>query len=173
MHYTDYASFLPSAYELRVAENLGVDSATSLTVQASDPDSGDRLTYGIIDDSNTFSIDSRSGQVKLKARLDFETKRYLSFVVTVTDAAGHISNATVHVNVTDVNDNEPQFITFPSPANVSENVEKNTQVAEIVANDRDSGSFGQLSFRLLNAASLGGKFVLNSTGPGRVSLTVK
>ena len=79
------------------------------TVEATDPD-GDTLTYLIIsgNDAEAFSLDSVSGEliVSTSLALDFETTPTYSLGIEVSDGALSDS-ATVTVNLTDVDENEP------------------------------------------------------------------
>ncbi|QHU98948.1 cadherin domain-containing protein [Synechocystis sp. CACIAM 05] len=71
-------------------------------------DNGDIVTgattYSLknVDDFAAFSIDSTSGQVKLIANPDFETKPNYSFTVVATDAANNFSEQAVTLTVNDL-----------------------------------------------------------------------
>ena len=70
---------------------------------ASDPDN-DTLIYSVSGDSR-FSIDSKTGSLKLNSALDFENEKDKSISLKVTASDGKLSaEKTVHINLTDPND---------------------------------------------------------------------
>ena len=100
-----------------VAENSAAGTNVGAAVAATDPE-GDTLTYSLTGtDANDFTIDSASGQIKVKSALDYETKTSYSVTVNVTDgkkADGTADTAiddtiAVTINVTDVDEPPPQM----------------------------------------------------------------
>ena len=66
---------------------------------------GDTLTYSVSGtDADLVEIDATSGEVTLKASANYESKASYSFVVSATDSVGAITDQSVTVSVTDVND---------------------------------------------------------------------
>ncbi len=97
-----------------VAENTAAGQDIGAAVSATDPDSGDTLTYSLGGtDGASFAIVSTSGQLRTAAALDFETKNQYDVTVTVTDGSGLTDTIAVTINVTNVN--EPGVVTI-SPA---------------------------------------------------------
>ncbi|MBO7082030.1 MAG: cadherin domain-containing protein [Neisseriaceae bacterium] len=80
---------------------------------ASDPDK-DTLTYSVSGDSR-FSIDSKTGSLKLNSALDFENEKdkSISLKVTASDGKGGKAEKTVHINLT----NDPNDDPVTPPAN--------------------------------------------------------
>ena len=90
---------------------LSEDSAVgtlALTIQASDTDDSDVISYGLVNPVSLFHLDSVSGQIRLASSLDFETSSSHVLLVTASDGT-FVTTATVSVLVQDVNDNEPVF----------------------------------------------------------------
>lgn len=53
----------------------------------------------------------------------------------------------VIIEVSDVNDNAPVFKTIPIRANVTQDASSNTFVANVEADDKDSGVNGEVNYR--------------------------
>ena len=92
---------------LYVDEDAAVGSVIG-TVLATDPDFGvGALTYTLMTDSlnSTFELSSSTGELTLLSEpLDFETRKRYAFHVTVEDQNGLSDQATVRIEVVDVND---------------------------------------------------------------------
>ena len=86
-----------------VVENTAAGVNIGDAVAATDPDSGDTLTYLLGgDDAASFAIDAATGQLMTKAALDFETKASYSVEVTADDGNGESATIGVTITVTDV-----------------------------------------------------------------------
>ncbi|KAJ8311259.1 hypothetical protein KUTeg_011189, partial [Tegillarca granosa] len=145
---SDGPRFTQLQYNARVSENEPI-GATVLTVSAKDGDVGDMITYGILERQSTFTID-QSGNIALAEDVDFERKREYHFNVTASDGL-HVGLATVHVNIVNVNDNNPVLET---PSEIKVNLEriKGTVVTKIKAVDKDFDSV--LRYQLLTNPGL-------------------
>ena len=110
-----------------IAENTATDQNIGSVVSATDPDSGDSLTYGLGGtDAASFSIDSMSGQLKTKASLDHEDDDAYEVTVIVSDDDNLSASITVNISITDVNE-APSF-TEVSPTTRS--IEENTAAGQ-------------------------------------------
>ncbi|XP_051506018.1 protocadherin Fat 1-like [Myxocyprinus asiaticus] len=113
------------------------------------------LVAGNTPESNkddVFAIDSNTGKLRLTKRLDYEaTKSYqLTVQVQHTEEGMEIvSTMDVSISLKDVNDNSPQFESFPYQSCIVENLLKGTSVVQLRATDLDSWLNGQVSYRLL------------------------
>ena len=96
-----------------VAENTPAAQDIGTAVGATDPDTGDTLTYTLGgDDAASFAIDESTGQLKTRAPLDYETKAGYSVTVSVSDGKDIDGNndpsadntIDVTISVTDLND---------------------------------------------------------------------
>ena len=108
-----------SPVTLSVPEDTAEGASFGQPVAATDEDD-DALTYTLGgDDAESFAIDSRSGQLKAKAALDYETRSRYSLEVSVTDGKG--GSDTIAVTVRVINVDEPPTITGPATAMYEEN----------------------------------------------------
>ena len=136
--------FEPSAYSLDIVENTIVGSSI-VQVFASDPDLGSNssLIYGIIDGNSDgyFSINSRTGVMTLTKGLDYETNTSFILTINLRDEGSPIlfssTNATVTINITDVNDNFAHFEKSLYTATIPETVNISSFVLQVKAIDRD------------------------------------
>ena len=89
-----------------VAENTAAEGEVDTPVAARDAN-GDDLTYKLNGlDAGSFTIDRKSGQIKVGegTELDYETKQEYTVTVTATDPALVSATITVTIMVTDVNE---------------------------------------------------------------------
>ena len=95
-----------------VAENTAAGVNIGAAVEATDPNTGDTLTYTLGGaDAASFAIEASTGQLMTSAALDFETKAsYTVVVVTATDNAG--DNDTIAVTISVTNVEEPGSVTL-------------------------------------------------------------
>ena len=138
---------------------------------ASDP--GDVLTYSLSGaDASAFSIDRASGQLRTKAKLDFEddtnTDQQYVVTVTATDPFGVTATADVTIEVTDVNE-DPSVSGAASIDHEEGGTEldadadtNGVQDATYTASDPDADDSGELELTLEGADK--GKFNLSDVG---------
>ncbi|XP_073505751.1 protocadherin alpha-3-like isoform X7 [Phyllobates terribilis] len=93
-----------------------------------------------------FILDKSMGEIRVKGKLDFETKKLYEIQVEATDNGDyqHFGHCKVLVTVVDVNDNPPEMIVTSLSVPVPENSPQGTTVAIISVHDRDSGSNGKV-----------------------------
>ena len=98
-----------------VAENTPPGWPIGAPITATDADS-DPLNYTLSGaDAGAFTLNSRTGQLRTSAPLDYESKRvYNALTVTVGDGHAHTDTISLTVNVTDV-DESPTLAPTPSP----------------------------------------------------------
>ena len=105
-------------------------------VLATSRDSGKNaeITYSIIggNEHRRFTIHPRTGLVAVLDGLDFERKQNYLLTVQATDGGvPPLTNATVNVTLTDVNDNAPVFLQNSYSAVVSEASPKGEKVIQV------------------------------------------
>jgi VCBS repeat-containing protein len=139
------------------------------TVDASDPDLGSvKFAISGGNDSAAFAIDELTGEITIISDLNHEQDAQHSLTVRVADSVGETTDATVVVNVNDVN--EQPVLSYPQ---TTFDVEENQTAVDIVApslfEDVDSGDF--LTFDIA-AGNDSGLFIidantgmLSTTGP--------
>ncbi|XP_071949334.1 protein dachsous-like [Antedon mediterranea] len=154
-----------SPYNVDISEDIAI-SQPFLQIMATDIDRGSnaRITYTIraSDDAAYFSIFPDTGYLYTTSLLDRELKAEYELQVIATDNGVPPQNATaiVYIHVTDVNDNAPIIEGESFYFDVTENMDTNTVVGQINAEDRDEGDNAQLVYSLLQTQ----KFQIDSNG---------
>ncbi|KAM3607232.1 uncharacterized protein V6R79_003839 [Siganus canaliculatus] len=135
-----------------------------LKVHAFDPDDGinGEVTYTFADDlspeaARLFHIDPYTGDVTLKALVDFEKRRSYELNIIASDMGANSlpSSCKVMIDVVDVNDNAPEISIKPMTSSsdgvayITEAAAAESFVALISTSDRDSGSNGYVRISLL------------------------
>ncbi|XP_039976639.1 protocadherin beta-16-like isoform X16 [Xiphias gladius] len=135
--------FSQTVYKASLPENSPPGTIV-INVSATDADEGlnGYVTYDFghvsDDDVNVFSIDPKTGEIRVTGVIDFEERSSFEMRVQAKDGLGLTSYAKVIIDVTDVNDNAPviylKSLINPTPENVS----PGTEVGIINVQDRDS-----------------------------------
>lgn len=142
--------FSMNYYRFEIAENLKSGTMCG-KVLAVDADSGKngKVRYSFTGASSQFQIDSASGDIKTKVRLDHEKSPEYTITVLAVDEGDspQSSHAQVKIVILDINDNAPAFEGLDSNRlQVHENKPKGTLIKQIVANDPDAGSNGLVTY---------------------------
>ncbi|XP_029020487.2 LOW QUALITY PROTEIN: protocadherin Fat 2 [Betta splendens] len=149
--------FSKALYSVNIAEELPV-GAEVIQVSASDRDSGRNkdLTFEMVqtegNETDFFEIDPRSGFIVTKQVLDYENTKHFHLKIKVTDngTVPLSSEAQVSVNVTDVNDNPPDFVSSQFDATLDETAKCGHIVIKIQASDPDDGDINKLRYNILS-----------------------
>ncbi|KAM5169159.1 protocadherin beta-16-like isoform 4-T4 [Callospermophilus lateralis] len=134
-------------YETQAPENSPLGSLV-VKVSAEDADSGvnAEVTYSFFDadeDIQTiFQINPFSGEIILKALLDYELVKSHKINIQAIDGGGLSARCMVLVQVLDTNDNPPELI-ISSLSNYIDENSPETVLAVFRAKDRDSGENGK------------------------------
>ncbi|TTV75071.1 Cadherin EGF LAG seven-pass G-type receptor 2 [Bagarius yarrelli] len=162
--------FSEKRYIVQVAEDL-MPNTEILQVNATDQDRGSNaVVHFSIMSGNTrgqFYIDAQSGKLDLVSQLDYETNKEYTLRIRAQDGGRPpLSNISglVTVQVLDVNDNAPIFVSTPFQATVLENVPLGYSVIHIQAVDADSGDNSRLEYRLMETTPNFPFAINNSTG---------
>ena len=129
-------SFGATSTTRSVAENTEPGQAIGDPAAATDPDSGDTLTYSLEDrdDAAAFDIDETNGQLRTSAALDYETRSSYSVTVMAEDSEGASDSIEVTISVTDEDENEPpSFDPTDNMRSVAENTEPGQAIGAPVA----------------------------------------
>ncbi len=171
--------FAEPIYEFEVVENQPIGMEIGI-VQATDADSEpfNKIEYSIEAGkaSQAFAIDTDSGHIRTKIRLDREeSKTYRMTILATNNASPPLSGSTeVIITVLDENDNPP-VIDFPSKHNrsivISNLVPAGYKVGYIRAHDLDDGKNQKLMFSIAGGNE-GNSFVMDSQS-GLISTNAK
>ncbi|XP_066503159.1 protocadherin-17 [Hoplias malabaricus] len=150
--------FEQPSYVVEIPENAPIGTVL-IDLNATDPDEGSngQVTYAFscyVPDriKELFSIDPRTGVIKIQGKIDYEENPIIEIDVQAKDQGpnpipGHCK---VTVKVLDRNDNWPSigFVAVRQGA-VSEAATQGTVIALVRVTDKDSGRNGQLQCRIL------------------------
>lgn len=155
----NYPQFSEKRYVVQVPEDVAVNTPV-LRVQATDRDQGQNaaIHYSIVSGNlkGQFYLHSLSGSLDVINPLDFEAIREYTLRIKAQDGGRPPlinSSGLVLVQVLDVNDNAPIFVSSPFQAAVLENVPLGHSVLHIQAVDADAGENSRLRYRLVDTAS--------------------
>nr|XP_046262310.1 protocadherin alpha-2-like isoform X3 [Scatophagus argus] len=169
-------SFSKSLYKVRVSENVPV-SATILKLNATDLDEGPHsdiryslMKRGNLNSAEKFCVIPESGDIIVKASLDYEESNAYELRVQATDqgASPRSGYSKVLVEVVDVNDNAPEISITSLMSPVKESAEIGTVVALVTVTDKDAGQNGVITCKIKDAVP----FTLTSNYKNYYSLIV-
>ncbi|XP_045856622.1 protocadherin beta-18-like [Meles meles] len=136
-------------YEVQVPENSPVDSLV-VRVSATDLDAGiyGELSYSFshvsTDILKTFEIHPVSGEIHLKALLDFELIQTYTINIQAIDGGSLSGKSAILVQVVDVNDNAPEIVMTSLTSPIPENSSPEMVVAIFSVRDLDAGDNGRM-----------------------------
>nr|DBA31283.1 TPA: hypothetical protein GDO54_007159 [Pyxicephalus adspersus] len=166
----NYPQFTEKRYVVQVPENVNPNTKI-LQVKATDKDKGNNaiVHYSIVSGNikGQFYIHSFTGDIDVIYPLDYETVREYSLRIKAQDGGRPpLINTTgmVSVQVVDVNDNAPIFVSTPFQATVLENVPIGYSVVHIQANDADSGENARIQYSLTDIPPNFPFVINNNTG---------
>ena len=163
--------FSTTKYFKTLHENVTINSHV-ITLEASDADSAQftNIYYSLISGSSDFHLNTASGEITTAVSLDWEAHPTYTLVVRAHDGYGRHStaDATITIDVVDVNDEIPKFIGAPYVFNVSEGSGSNAYVGQVTVQSIEHGDHGAALFYL---NSDGVPFLINQTS-GEIHTTV-
>uniref|UniRef100_A0A8C6IRE2 Uncharacterized protein n=1 Tax=Melopsittacus undulatus TaxID=13146 RepID=A0A8C6IRE2_MELUD len=156
-------------YTASVSESLPAQTPV-IQLSASDKDSGRNkvVSYQILDDGSDatkfFNIDASTGQITTAQPLDYEKNQQFRMKVRAADHGNPplSSDALVIIDVTDINDNPPEFSQLQYEAKISEMATCGHIVIKVQALDPDSGDTNRLEYVILSGND-NRHFTINST----------
>ncbi|XP_076446003.1 cadherin-related tumor suppressor-like [Babylonia areolata] len=147
---------------INVPEDAG-NNAQIARLRAVDRDSGalGMVRFAIISqdpNEGLFRIHPENGDIFVDGRLDRETTDYYKLVITATDQAEPPSlrlttQKSLNIIIQDVNDNAPVFKSPPAFV-VPSGKQRGQVVAEVLADDADTGDNGRVAYSLLTQSAL-------------------
>lgn len=149
-------SFLRNVYRIELSEaaSVGVQVAHISATDLDSP-SNAKVKYHIIPNGNEtsfFHIDSNSGIIFTSQVLDYERFPKHNFVVVAADSGMPplTTEARVIVEVTDMNDNPPEFSRPVYECTISEIAERGSFVMAVSATDNDVSDSDKLTFSIVS-----------------------
>ncbi|KAK2909309.1 hypothetical protein Q8A67_005146 [Cirrhinus molitorella] len=150
-----HPQFLHKTYQGQVEEdqeNAQIIKIDFLSLEPMVP-----VTLAVESETDKFSIDTDTGVLSTKVKLDFEEKSSYTVQVSITDGTNR-DEASVEVEVLDINDNSPVFEIHPATVPLPENYTVGDDVTNVTATDADSGFNGEVRYTLLGGV---GRFSVN------------
>ena len=145
-----------------VDENTPAGQPIGAPVAATDPDSGDVLTYSLTEpDASAFAIEAATGQVLTREPIDHETKAGYWVTVVADDGNGGAASIALAIGIADVN--EP-----PVAVEDSATTDEDTAIAvSVLENDSDEDAGASLSIASASQPRNGG-VIVDAGGDGGV-----
>ncbi|KAK5865746.1 hypothetical protein PBY51_019991 [Eleginops maclovinus] len=149
--------FLQQLYNVSIPEHSDVGSCF-LQVVATDADSPEfgSLLYSLSDGFDMqdkhplFKIQPQTGELCVSQDIDRDSGHTVHDILIKAEDPGGLSAQTyVHIEVEDLNDNTPVFNPDEYTMSISSHTQPGTEILNVVATDRDSGSFGQVTYDIL------------------------
>ncbi|XP_066848853.1 cadherin-19 isoform X4 [Anser cygnoides] len=146
--------FLDGPYVATVPEMSpeGTSVAQVTATDGDDPSYGNsaRLIYSLIQGQPYFSVEPKTGVIRMASQMDRETKDQYLVIIQAKDMVGQAgafsATATVTINLSDMNDNPPKFEERLYYLNVSEDASVGTTVGKIMAEDSDTGENAAMNY---------------------------
>ncbi|XP_074505704.1 protocadherin beta-16-like [Sebastes fasciatus] len=140
--------FTKPVYKATITENSQRGTSV-ITVSASDKDGGSNgeISYAISNKrrlSDLFQIDGRTGEVILIGEIDYEKAKLFQIDIEAIDNGGLSDSSKILIDVTDVNDNNPQLKLLSKSDSILEDSPENTVIAMLSVNDPDSERNGEV-----------------------------
>ncbi|XP_040001752.1 protocadherin-23 [Xiphias gladius] len=169
--------FQQQLYNVSIPEHSDAGSCF-LQVVATDADSPDfgTVLYSLSDGFDKqdkhplFQIHPQTGELCVSQDIDRDTGQTVHDILIRAEDPGGLSAQTyVHIEIEDLNDNAPVFNPDEYTTSISSHAQPGTEILNVIATDRDSGRFGQVTYDILpgDTASL---FALDRQ-TGMLSLT--
>ncbi|NWV53059.1 CAD19 protein, partial [Daphoenositta chrysoptera] len=128
-------------------------SVTQVTAtDADDPSYGNsaRLLYSLVQGQPYFSVEPKTGVIRMASEMDRETKDQYLVIIQAKDMVGQpgafSATATVTINLSDINDNPPKFQQRLYYMSVSEEAPVGTTVGKVFAEDSDIGDNAAMDY---------------------------
>ncbi|XP_025942286.1 cadherin-19 isoform X2 [Apteryx rowi] len=128
-------------------------SVTQVTAtDGDDPSYGNsaRLLYSLIQGQPYFSVEPKTGVIRMSSQMDRETKDQYLVIIQAKDMVGQAgafsATATVTINLSDINDNAPKFQQRLYYMSISEEAPVGTTIGRLMAEDSDIGENAAMNY---------------------------
>ncbi|XP_048060461.1 cadherin-23 isoform X2 [Megalobrama amblycephala] len=154
--------FSQALYNISLLESTAPGTSL-LQIKATDNDIG---TFGVVryyfsDEPDQFSMDTETGWVTLRDRLDYELMRRFTLTILARDGGGEETTGRLRINVMDVNDNAPIFQKEAYTGSLMENEQAPQQVVRARATDEDSPPNNILTYSIIYASQFRSYFSIS------------
>ncbi|KAM4750324.1 protocadherin-23 isoform 2-T3 [Anableps anableps] len=148
--------FQQQLYNVSIPEHMDIGSCF-LRVVATDADSPEfaALFYSLSDGFDNqekhplFQINPHTGELCVSQDIDRDNGPSVhDFLIKAEDPGGLSAQTYVHIEIQDLNDNPPVFSPEEYTVSVSSHASPGTEIVNVVATDRDSGWFGQITYKI-------------------------
>ncbi|XP_044136921.1 protocadherin gamma-C5-like isoform X16 [Bufo gargarizans] len=148
--------FQQPSYHIEVLENVPLNTVI-IKLNATDLDDGANgdIFYSfdhhtLVSAKNIFDIKSQTGEIFIKAYVDFEVSQSYELFIKAADKGSPKleGRCVVLVDVRDVNDNTPEIIFSSKNSEVPEDAPIGTLVGFVMVRDRDSGKNGEIRLQV-------------------------
>ncbi|KFV01107.1 Cadherin-19, partial [Tauraco erythrolophus] len=148
--------FLDGPYVATVPE-MSPEGTSVTQVTATDNDdpsygNSARLLYSLIQGQPYFSVEPKTGVIRMTSQMDRETKDQYLVVIQAKDMVGQAgafsATATVTINLSDINDNPPKFQQRIYYMGISEEAPVGTTVGKVFAEDSDIGENAAMNYSI-------------------------
>ncbi|KAM6939461.1 protocadherin-23 [Xenentodon cancila] len=149
--------FQQQLYNVSIPEHSDVGSCF-LQVAATDADSPEfaALLYSLSDGFDRqdkhplFQIQPHTGELCVSQDIDRDVGQMVHDILIKAEDPGGLSAQTyVHIEIEDLNDHSPVFSPEEYTVSISSHTPPGTEIINVIANDRDSGRFGQVIYSIL------------------------
>ncbi|ROL52057.1 Protein dachsous [Anabarilius grahami] len=141
--------FLQKTYQGQVEEDQSGADIVKVDFLSIDPIVPVILT--VESEAEKFSINQDTGVLSTKVKLDFEEESSYTVLLSISDGTNR-DEASVLVEVLDINDNSPVFESHLPSVSVPEDHTVGDDVTSIKATDADAGFNGEVRYTLLGGA---------------------
>lgn len=111
------------------------------------------VTLAVETEPDKFTIDQVTGILATKVKLDYEVQTNYTILVSVSDGTNR-DEASVYIDVLDINDNSPKFTTTSIATDIPEDADVGANVTYVQATDADSGLNAKIRYRLEGSAGM-------------------
>ncbi|XP_053312519.1 protocadherin Fat 3 [Spea bombifrons] len=162
-------AFSQEVYSAVISEDASIgDSVTTVYAEDLDSPSNGQITFSIVsgDQDKQFTVDPLVGLIKVKKKMDRERVSGYSLMVQARDSGipPMSSTVTVNIDISDVNDNSPQFTPANHTAVIQENKPIGTSILQLMVTDKDSFHNGPPFRFTIVSGNEGGEFLLDQDG---------
>ena len=148
--------FVSDIYEASISEAVDVGSTVLQVLAINQNTNANNDILYFLDPNDTFSVDPFTGNITTLQTLDRENVSFYALTALAVDNSGDMplqTSVEVRINVTDDNDNSPQFSMDAYNASLLENTTVGTAVLSVSASDSDISSNGAVTYTIIPSNS--------------------